>query len=124
MPLKGYKQTKEQIQKRVLKKLGVKHTQEAILRISDGRKGKGKGIRNGNWKGIDVGYRSIHSWIERTYGRPTTCEHCQTGNLTGHEIHWASRTKKYVRDREQWLRLCAKCHGEFDKINKLRGNNK
>ncbi len=66
-------------------------------------------------KGEKAGYRAKHKWIGRWYGYPTTCEHCQTGNLTGHQIHWANISGKFLRDRTDWLRLCAKCHGLFDK---------
>lgn len=78
------------------------------------------GEKHHNWKGDKVGYRAIHSFIVNNYGQPTTCEHCQTGNLIGHSIHWASKTREYKRDRENWLRLCAKCHGIHDKVNNLR----
>jgi hypothetical protein len=68
------------------------------------------------WKGDSAGYRSFHHWMNNHYGKPTTCEHCQTGNLTGHRIHWATKTKELKRERENWLRLCVKCHKLFDKI--------
>ncbi len=79
-----------------------------------------KGEKAHQWKGDNVGYCGIHLWIRKTYGEPTTCEHCQTGNLTGHYIHWASKSKNYTRNRENWMRLCAKCHRLYDKVNNLR----
>lgn len=103
---------------------GKKHSEKSKKQISKTRTGKGLSFDNGKWKGKEVGYRAIHSWIKRMYGSPTTCEHCQTGNLTGHSIHWASKTLEYTRDRENWLRLCAKCHGIFDTINNLRKHKK
>lgn len=71
--------------------------------------------KNHKWKGVAVGYRGVHLWIKNNYGQPTTCEHCQTGNLFGRKIHWANKSHTYKRDREDWLRLCTKCHGLFDR---------
>jgi hypothetical protein len=90
------------------------------IRIPGVRKYKGDKCKN--WKGDKAKYRAKHSHIERYYGKPTTCEHCWTTNLTGHKIHWASKTKEYTRDRENWLRLCVKCHHLYDRVNKLRKN--
>lgn len=75
---------------------------------------------NPRWKGDKAKYRALHAFIERHYGKPTTCEHCQTSNLIGRQIHWASKTQSHTRNREDWLRLCAKCHGIYDKVNSLR----
>lgn len=66
-----------------------------------------------------VGYRAIHYWIEREMGKPSKCEHC-LGEFSGHKIHWANVSGKYLRDVNDWKRLCAKCHGVFDKINNSR----
>ena len=73
------------------------------------------GENNYAWKGDDASYRSKHNWIENHYGKPTTCEHCQKTNLSGHNIQWANISGKYLRIRTDWLRLCAKCHAVFDK---------
>lgn len=70
-----------------------------------------------NWRGDKVGYYALHHWIYREYGRPDTCEHCQTAGLTGHKIHWANKSGEYLRDRADWLRLCASCHKRYDKEN-------
>jgi hypothetical protein len=75
------------------------------------------------WKGNKAGYRSKHCWIVKYYGQPTTCEHCQTGNLVGHSIHWANISGRLLRERSDWLRLCARCHGLFDK-GKRKGKSK
>lgn len=52
-----------------------------------------------NFKGEEAGYHSKHHWVARHYGKPTTCEHCQTGNLTGRKIHWANANGEYKRER-------------------------
>ncbi len=68
-----------------------------------------------NWKGEGASYSATHKWIVNWYGQPTTCEHCQMGNLFGHKIHWANISREYKRKRTDWLRLCVKCHKLFDK---------
>lgn len=67
------------------------------------------------WKGDDAQYCSKHSWVNRTFGKPSTCEHCDVSGLSGHNIHWANIDHKYSRNRKDWIRLCAKCHSVFDK---------
>jgi hypothetical protein len=66
------------------------------------------------WKGDEANYRSKHQWIVNHFGQPTVCEHCKKEGLTGHKIHWANKSHEYKRNREDWLRLCVKCHSKFD----------
>lgn len=79
-----------------------------------------RGEKNPYWKGDKVTYNGIHTWIRRNYGEPTTCEHCQTGNLSGYKINWANLDHKYSRNREDWRRLCSKCHILLDKTKGIR----
>lgn len=67
-----------------------------------------------------IGYRGIHTWIILRLGKPKKCEHCKKDGLTGRKIHWANISHLYKRSEEDWIRLCAKCHGKYDKINNLR----
>lgn len=67
-----------------------------------------------NWRGNKASYRSLHQWIERHLGKPDTCEHCKRSNLSGHLVHWANKSGKYKRDFSDWLRLCVKCHKQYD----------
>lgn len=53
-------------------------------------------------------------------GKPNTCEHCGNSGLVGHKIHWANKNGKYLKRLKDWIRLCAKCHGAFDKALGLR----
>lgn len=68
-----------------------------------------------NWKGDKVGYRTLHHWVVKWRGKPKTCEHCGKSNLAGRKIQWANKSKKYLRDLSDWIRLCVKCHKAFDK---------
>lgn len=74
-----------------------------------------KGEKHFKWKGGNVGYDALHTWVERWLGKPDTCEKCSTSNLTGHKIHWANKNHEYKRNLTDWLRLCAKCHKGYDK---------
>lgn len=75
------------------------------------------GEDNKNWKGDNVSYRSLHRWVEQWRGKPNKCELCGKTNL---RLHWASVDHKYERNLVKWLRLCAPCHGKYDKIHNLR----
>lgn len=66
------------------------------------------------WKGNKVGYRGLHNFIEKELGKPDKCEICEAFHLMGHDIHWANISGEYKRDLDDWKRLCAKCHTNFD----------
>lgn len=76
--------------------------------------------KNPSWKGNNAGYIALHEWVIRKLGQPNTCEHCEKTGLFGHQIVWANKDHTYKRNLTDWLRLCAKCHKQYDKIN----NNK
>jgi len=108
--------SEEHKKKLSLAKLGKKQSPEQIKHRTD----KLRGEQNFFWQGDKVKYRLLHAWVVRNYGQPTTCEHCQKTGLTGHKIHWANISHSHKRERTDWIRLCAKCHGLFDKQNGSR----
>jgi hypothetical protein len=69
---------------------------------------------NHNWKDDEVGYRALHYWVERQLGKPKNCEHCGDKYLHSSQYHWANKSGNYLRDVSDWLRLCARCHKEYD----------
>lgn len=73
------------------------------------------GLGSPHWKGNNITYRTLHHWVEKCLGKPSTCEHCGKQNLTRHAIHWANKSGKYKRILEDWVRLCVKCHKKYDK---------
>jgi len=79
---------------------------------------KFKGRRHALWKGSDVGYSALHSWLQREFGEPTVCEFCGKKGLEKWSIHWANKSGKYLRKRSDWIRLCAKCHWHYDRNKK------
>ena len=60
-------------------------------------------------------YKTLHKWVGRTLGRPSKCEFCGRDGLSGKYIHWANKSRKYLKEISDWLRLCAKCHFDYDK---------
>jgi hypothetical protein len=64
-------------------------------------------------KGLNA-YSSIHSWVNRNWGKATTCEKCGKTNLSGRSVHWSNRNHKYALVREDWMTLCRPCHAKHD----------
>lgn len=110
----------------------TKQIKENISEATKGRKSPNKGKKmpwvtgdnNHNWKGDNASYRSLHSWVARKLGQPTTCSECGKTNLFGRAIHWSNISGDYRRELDDWQRLCAKCHGAYDKklrVARMRG---
>ena len=66
------------------------------------------------WTGSHDEYRNIHRWVESKLGKPNMCANCKIDGLSGRRIHWANVSRKYKKDIEDWVRLCARCHKLFD----------
>lgn len=76
----------------------------------------GKGINldrnNGNWKGDDVGYIALHSWIRRRLGIPDVCL-LEDSTCKG-RFEWANISHEYKRDLNDYVSLCKSHHTRFD----------
>lgn len=68
------------------------------------------GENNTNWKGDDVGYFALHSWVQRTLGRAKICENCGKTE----RVQWANKSREYKREVADWLQLCYWCHRKYD----------
>jgi hypothetical protein len=89
------------------------------------KKGEHIGKEHWQWKGDEVGYVSLHSWVRRMYGDANKCENkdCKYPRLNAQGImvkypkvfHWANKTGRYLRDRKDWLMLCPMCHRKYDR---------
>lgn len=77
------------------------------------------GLAAKNWKGDKVGYLALHAWVARCKGTPDTCEKCGKSGFKKQQIHWANIDHKYHRVLDDYIRLCAQCHVDFDKEKKL-----
>ena len=90
---------------------------ESRKKISEKLKGNcnsGEGEQSHNWKGDKVGYGALHDWVRKEMGIPKICEHCGKFGLEKQQIHWANLSKKYLRKKYDWIRLCVSCHKKFD----------
>jgi len=66
------------------------------------------------WKGDNVGYSALHTWIYRNKTRSNTCEQCYEQNIP---THFANLDYEYTRDVNTWGEMCAKCHNAYDRRN-------
>lgn len=89
--------------------LGRKHAEKTIKKM---RNGSRKGENSPTWKGSRAGYYAIHIWANNTFGRLQNCEDCKSSKEKKYE--WANISKKYLRKRDDWKRLCTKCHRKYD----------
>lgn len=64
------------------------------------------GENNSNWKGDNVGYLGVHSWVNKHKNKPKLCEEC---NKTP-PYDLANISGEYKRDLYDWEYLCRKCH--------------
>lgn len=79
------------------------------------------GKNNVNWKGDDVGYGGLHSWIKRRIVKPSNCENCNKKS----KLDLANISGKYKRDLTDWEWLCRSCHMNKDgRMIKLLKNNR
>lgn len=75
--------------------------------------------KNPNWKGDNISYSGIHSWIKRNKKRPVSeiCEFCKKSK----GMEWVNLSNKYKRDFSDWKWGCRRCHMLSDgRINNLK----
>jgi Zn-finger protein len=63
-----------------------------------------------NWKGDDVKYVALHQWIRKNKPKPDVCEICRI--TPPREV--ANISKNYLRDIDDYMWLCHKCHIIYD----------
>jgi len=80
-----------------------------------------KGEKSPFWKGNNVGYDGLHTWVRKTLGKPIKCSLCGVENK---RIEWANISGEYKRDINDWKQLCCKCHSKIDGVSeRQRGKN-
>ncbi len=67
------------------------------------------------FKGTLAQYKALHWRIGRMLGKPRVCDNCKKLIVTPKGIDWANISGEYKEVKEDWIRLCRKCHYEFDK---------
>lgn len=121
----GHVFTKEVLEKNRIAHIGKKHSEKTkkLLREIGLKSGIRPPIICGKFKDTSdkpiltrsSRYATIHQWVVRWRGRPAKCEHCGKDGLTERKIHWANIDHKYRRNLNDYIRLCAKCHKNYDK---------
>ena len=78
------------------------------------------GVRHHFWKGDKVGNKALHGWIRRQLGESLQCEKCGKVVERTTQIHWSNKSGMYLRDLNDWQRLCVPCHKKYDleRLNK------
>jgi len=70
-----------------------------------------------NWKEKPT-YGIVHYWLRQNFGKPNKCEFCKENKL----CQWALiKGKDDERKRENYLRLCVRCHRRYDYGEKYKG---
>jgi hypothetical protein len=70
------------------------------------------GELNGNWKGNNVQYMAVHSWLNRNFPITGLCENCHERPA----IQRANISGEYKRDPEDYKCLCRQCHMNYDNM--------
>lgn len=61
---------------------------------------------NSMWKGDDVGYEGLHTWVKRKLKQPDKCQKCGKNK----KLDLANISQQYKRNLDDWEWLCRKCH--------------
>ena len=64
------------------------------------------GSKSSTWKGDDVSYKVLHSWVRKYLPKPELCEYCK--EKPSYDL--ANITGVYKRGFENWKYLCRRCH--------------
>lgn len=121
-----HKRTKKEKERLRNLNKGRKFTPEHRAKIALALSGKNhfqwgkQGADTFAWKGNKVGYVGVHVWVVRYKGRPNICSKCGVTKLNARAMHWANIDHKYRRVLDDYIRLCVKCHYEYDLEKGLR----
>ena len=75
-------------------------------------KGKQYGKSRWFWANASNEYRALHKRIQRKFGTPKKCMMCRKDNLQ--RYMWANVSGKYLEVKNDWIRICQKCHIKLD----------
>lgn len=75
------------------------------------------GEKHYEWRGDNVGYRSLHKWVIKNLGKANKCKKCGKEKTTPKSIQWANIDHKYRRVLSDYIQLCASCHKNYDNKN-------
>jgi hypothetical protein len=118
MPLKGYKQSKEHIEKHLKAIRGIcPWNKNKKMSKSFCNKNRISKLNNhykvGKFK-KDSKYVAFHNWLNRTYGKPQECENKYCSNKSK-IFQWSKiRGKQHSHNRKNYWKLCRSCHAKYD----------
>jgi len=93
-----------------------KHTEETKRKISISNTGE----KSSQWKGDNIKYQAIHTWLRTRYGNANKCENIDCKNKSK-EYQWALiKGKLYKRRRNHFIMLCRSCHRKMDITKETR----
>lgn len=81
---------------------------------------KGHAIRNGRapwFKGDEVGYRAIHTYLSKHFPKTGICDECGEMKRTEYAL---IKGREYSRNREDYRELCKLCHNRYDQTGGSR----
>jgi hypothetical protein len=96
--------------------VSIRSNQTYIGRVGRTPWNKGKrytqitGERNYLWKGNKVSYSGLHHWVKRMAGKAAVCSDCGSTE----NVHWANVSGEYMRNLDDFVELCLKCHRKKD----------
>ena len=76
--------------------------------------GKKLGENNTSWKGESAKVSTKHDWVRNHKGRPKYCIRCGRKGGRTFNYNWANIDHKYRRNLDDYIRLCSKCHRDYD----------
>ena len=116
---KGKNLSKEHRKKLSESHLGNKPSIETRKKMSESATGE----KSSQWKGDNVGYSALHTWVSKRKEKPKLCEICRKKR----PIDLANKGV-YDRNIENWEWLCRKCHmlsdGRLEKLFSEETRNK
>lgn len=92
------------------------HTRSRTAKGQPRRYIRGHNIRGGRaswWKGDEVGYRALHTYLNIHYPKSGGCEECGEQASTDYAL---IRGRNYTRNREDYRELCRPCHVDYDRM--------
>ena len=63
-------------------------------------------------------YRQIHKWLRRNFGDADICE--MDNNHKSNKYEWANISGNYLKDINDWKKMCPSCHRKYDVTEELR----
>ena len=72
--------------------------------------GKFVGEKSARWKGSEISYEALHTWVRYSKEKTGKCSTCSHRGVT----QWANISGVYLRDLDDFAEMCQSCHKELD----------